>query len=69
MLLTNSKIDNIDIFIQQNRCKGVKTLDIKQLKTFLTIARLQSFTLAAQNLGYAQSTITTQIQLLEKNSV
>lgn len=41
-------------------------MDIKQLKTFTTIAKLQSFTLAAQNLGYAQSTITTQIQLLEK---
>lgn len=41
-------------------------MDIKQLKTFLTIAKLQSFTLAAQNLGYAQSSITTQIQLLEK---
>lgn len=41
-------------------------MDIKQLRTFTTIAQLQSFTLAAQNLGYAQSTITTQIQLLEK---
>lgn len=41
-------------------------MDIRQLKTFLTIAKLQSFTLTAQNLGYAQSTITTQIQLLEK---
>ncbi|MFZ5969920.1 MAG: LysR family transcriptional regulator [Bacillota bacterium] len=41
-------------------------MDHKQLKTFLTIVRLQSFTLAAQNLNYAQSTVTTQIQLLEK---
>jgi DNA-binding transcriptional LysR family regulator len=41
-------------------------LDIRQLKTFMTIARLQSFTQTAENLGYAQSTITTQIQLLEK---
>lgn len=41
-------------------------MDIKQLKTFLTIAKLQSFTQTAQNLDYAQSTITTQIQLLEK---
>ena len=41
-------------------------MDNKQLKTFLTIARLQSFTLTAQNLNYAQSTITSQIQLLEK---
>lgn len=41
-------------------------MDNKQLKTFLTIARLQSFSLTAQNLNYSQSTITTQIQLLEK---
>jgi len=41
-------------------------LDNKQLRTFLTIARLQSFTLTAQNLNYAQSTITSQIQSLEK---
>lgn len=46
--------------------RSVKILDIKQLKTFLTIAKLQSFTLTAQNLNYAQSTVTTQIQLLEK---
>lgn len=51
-----NKIDN----------RSVKKLDNKQLKTFLTIARLQSFTLTAQNLNYAQSTVTTQIKLLEK---
>ena len=41
-------------------------MDIRQLKTFLTIAHMHSFTQAAQNLGYAQSTITSQIQLLEQ---
>lgn len=41
-------------------------MDNKQLKTFLTIARLQSFTLASQSLNYAQSTVTSQIQLLER---
>ncbi len=41
-------------------------MEIRQLKSFVTIANLQSFSLAAQDLGYAQSTITTQIQLLEK---
>lgn len=40
-------------------------MDIKQLNTFLTIAKLQSFTKAAQNLDYAQSSITSQIKLLE----
>ena len=46
--------------------KEAKKLDNKQLKAFLTIATLQSFTLAAQNLNYAQSTVTTQVKLLEK---
>ncbi|MCX7710582.1 MAG: LysR family transcriptional regulator [Clostridia bacterium] len=41
-------------------------MDLRQLNTFVTIAKLQSFTQAAEILGYAQSTITTQIQLLEK---
>lgn len=41
-------------------------MDFRQLTTFVTIAKLQSFSLAAQDLDYAQSTITTQIQLLEK---
>ncbi|MDF2613168.1 MAG: transcriptional regulator [Clostridia bacterium] len=44
----------------------MRKLDNKQLKTFLTIAKLQSFTLAAQSLNYAQSTVTTQIKLLER---
>jgi DNA-binding transcriptional LysR family regulator len=44
----------------------VTVLDIKQLNTFLTIARLKSFTKAAQSLDYAQSSITSQIQLLER---
>ncbi len=41
-------------------------MEIKQLQTFAAIARLGSFTQAAQELGYAQSTITTQIQLFEQ---
>lgn len=41
-------------------------MDIKQLKTFVTIAQLNSFTRAANQLGYAQSSITSQIQLLEQ---
>ena len=40
-------------------------MDFKQLNAFLTISRLQSFTKEADALGYAQSTITTQIKLLE----
>lgn len=40
-------------------------MDFRQLNTFLTIGKLQSFTAAANELGYAQSTITTQIKTLE----
>ncbi|MDD6795672.1 MAG: LysR family transcriptional regulator [Clostridiaceae bacterium] len=41
-------------------------MDFRQLNAFLTIGKLQSFTAAANDLGYAQSTITTQIKLLEQ---
>lgn len=40
-------------------------MDFRQLKAFTTISKLQSFTEAANILGYAQSSITTQIKLLE----
>lgn len=40
-------------------------MDFKQLNAFLTISKLQSFTKAAEVLGYAQSSVTTQIKLLE----
>lgn len=41
-------------------------MEIRQLKTFTTIAQILSFTKAADILGYAQSSVTTQIQLLEE---
>lgn len=41
-------------------------MDFRQLNTFLVISKLQSFTGAASALGYAQSTITTQIKQLEE---
>ncbi len=41
-------------------------MDIKQIKAFLAVAVLNSFTQAGEQLGYAQSSITAQIQLLEK---
>jgi len=40
-------------------------MTITQLQTFLKIAQRSSFTSAAGELGYAQSTVTTQIKLLE----
>lgn len=41
-------------------------MEFRQLKTFVTVAKLLSFTKAANDLGYAQSSITGQIQLLEE---
>lgn len=41
-------------------------MELRQLNTFMTIARLQSFSKAALELGYAQSSVTSQIQLLEQ---
>lgn len=41
-------------------------MDLKQLNTFVTISTLQSFTKAAEALNYAQSSVTTQIKLLEE---
>ncbi len=40
-------------------------MDIRNIKTFLTVAELESFTKAANELNYAQSTVTMQIQQLE----
>ncbi|MDF2499535.1 MAG: gltR 1 [Anaerosporomusa subterranea] len=41
-------------------------MEIRQLKTFINIVKLGNFSQAAQFLGYTQSTVTTHIQLLEK---
>ena len=41
-------------------------MTITQLSTFLKITELGSFSAAAESLGYAQSTVTTQIKQLEE---
>jgi DNA-binding transcriptional LysR family regulator len=41
-------------------------MEIRQLKSFLIVTKLCSFSKAADTLGYAQSTITMQIQALEE---
>ncbi len=41
-------------------------MDIRLIIAFVTVATLHNFTKAADRLGYAQSSITSQIQLLEK---
>lgn len=40
-------------------------MEIRHLQTFIAIVELGGFTKAAENLGYAQSTITAHIQILE----
>lgn len=40
-------------------------MDIMFLKTFLDVARSRNFTQSAERLGYAQSSVTAQIQKLE----
>lgn len=40
-------------------------MELKHLKTFLTLSKIKNFTKTAEHLNYAQSNITTQIQQLE----
>ncbi|MGO4182978.1 LysR substrate-binding domain-containing protein [Paenibacillus sp. TAF43_2] len=42
-------------------------MELTYLKTFHEVAKWGSFTRAAETLGYAQSSITTQIQKLEES--
>lgn len=42
-------------------------MEIKNIRTFVRVAELGNFTKAAQELGYAQSTVTMQIQQLESD--
>ncbi len=41
-------------------------MDIRNVKTFVRVAELKSFTKAAEKLNYVQSTVTAQIKQLEK---
>ena len=41
-------------------------MEIRNLKTFLTVARLLNFRKSAETLNYAQSTISAQIKILEE---
>ncbi len=40
-------------------------MEIKQLKTFIMVAKIESFSVASELLGYAQPTVTTHIKSLE----
>ena len=41
-------------------------MEMHQVRYFLTVARTLSFTQAAEKLGYAQSSVSAQIQALER---
>lgn len=41
-------------------------MDLKNIKTFVRVVELGSISRAAEEMNYAQSTVTSQIQLLEK---
>lgn len=42
-------------------------MEIRQLITFIKVVQFQSFSKAAENLGYSQSAVTVQIRLLEED--
>ena len=44
---------------------GGNTMELRNLITFIHVAELGSFTKAAEQLGYSQSTISFQIKQLE----
>ena len=41
-------------------------MELRQLRTFQTVARLMNFNRAADALNYAQSTVSAQIKILEE---
>ena len=41
-------------------------MEFRQLNTFIQVAKFQSFSKAAEHLGYSQSAVTVQIRMLEK---
>ena len=41
-------------------------MDIQNIKTFMCVAKLENYSKAAEELNYAQSTVTMQLQNLEK---
>jgi len=41
-------------------------MDLQNVKTFVSVAKLENFTKAADEMNYAQSTVTAQIKSLEK---
>lgn len=45
--------------------RGVKHMEIRNITAFVRVAETQSFSRAAEQLGYSQSAVTMQIKQLE----
>jgi DNA-binding transcriptional LysR family regulator len=45
-----------------------KQIDLKQIRTFITVTECQSISLASKELGVSQTSVTLQIQDLERNT-
>ena len=45
-----------------------KQIDLKQIRTFITVTECQSISLASKELGVSQTSVTLQIQGLERNT-
>lgn len=60
-----SKIEIYKNIHQENRLKE-SSMELRNIKTFIHAAETESFTAAALREGYAQSTVTQQIQTLER---
>ena len=55
------------ILIKRNEKFDYMNMEIKNLETFIQVAELSSFTRAAKKTGYSQSTVSFQIQQLERS--
>jgi DNA-binding transcriptional LysR family regulator len=60
-IISNKTIDNFD----ETSGRRTHHVEIRQLQTFITVTDVRGFSRAADSLGYAQSSITAQIQGLE----
>src|SRR5687768_8303216 len=47
--------------------RGIRSMELRDLIAFREVARQRSFSQAAARLGYVQSTISAQIQSLERD--
>ena len=53
------------IYIAISDGKGIQEMELRYLFTFIVVVEVGSFTRAANKLGYAQSSVSAQIQALE----